>query len=287
MAASPGTVVLIHGLWMTPRSFENFQRLYEARGLHVLVPPWPRMQGEVEEIRSDPSPLDGLGIKEIADHYDDLLRGMGEQPILMGHSFGGLIVQLLLDRGLGAAGVAIDAAAPKGILRLPLTQLRAASPALRNPANRNRTVALTFPQFQYAFVNTLTDADARAAYERYPIPGPARPLFEGAAANLNPRAPSKVDYRNADRAPLLLIAGGEDHTVPPSVVRDNFGKYRHSKAMTGFREFPGRAHLQMVQDGWEAVAEYAIDWAQDQVSARATHAGEIAASGGAPASESA
>jgi pimeloyl-ACP methyl ester carboxylesterase len=264
VSATPSTVLLIHGLWMTPRSWERFRGFYEERGLRVMAPAWPRMQGEVEEIRRDPSALRGLGVKEIVDHYDKIVRALDEPPILIGHSFGGLFVEMLLDRGLGAAGVAIDATAPKGVFRLPPAQLRAVSPVLRNPANVRRTVALSFPEFRYAFANTMSEDDARAAFERYAIPGPGRPLFEAATANFNPRAATRVDYRNGRRAPLLLVTGSEDHTVPASVSRDTHARYRHSAAVTAFREFPGRSHLLIAQDGWQEIAEDAIAWVERQ-----------------------
>jgi pimeloyl-ACP methyl ester carboxylesterase len=267
MTRETKTILLVHGLWMTPRSWERFRAFYDERGYRVLAPPWPRLEGE--DIRRDPAPLDGLGVGEIADHYEKVVRPLDEPPILMGHSFGGLVVQMLLDRGLGAAGVAIDPAPPKGVLRLPPAQLKAASPVLSNPANYKRTVALTFEQFRYGFANVMTESDGRAAYERDAIPGPGRVLFQAAFANLNPRAATKVNYRNDTRAPLLLIAGSEDHTVPASVVRENYGKYRHSKAVTSLKEFPGRSHLLIAQDGWEEVAEHALSWAQSPVQTRA------------------
>lgn len=213
-------------------------------------------------MRRDPAALEGLGIAEIADHYATLVRGVETPPILMGHSFGGLIVQILLDRGLGAAGVAIDSAPPKGILRLPLSALRAASAVLKNPANYKRTVALTFAQFRHAFANVMTESDARAAYDRYAIPGPGRPIFQTTTANLNPRAATKVNYLNRRRAPLLLIAGSDDHQFPPSLSRDSLGKYARSPATTELKEFPHRSHLIIAQAGWEEVADQALAWAQ-------------------------
>ena len=254
-------IVLIHGLWMTPRSWSRFQADYTDRGHEVLAPSWPRLRGEVEDVRRDPAALNVLGVTEIVDHYDAIIRGLDEPPIIMGHSFGGLYVQLLLDRGLGAAGVAIDAAAPKGVLKLPVSQARALWPVLKNPANRKRTVPLTFEQFRYAFANNMTEPDARAAYERDAIPGPGRPVFQAGFAALDPHAATKVNYRNPERAPLLFIAGGEDHIVPPAVNKANYRKYRHSAAVTGYQEFPGRSHLIVAQSGWEEVAEHALSWA--------------------------
>jgi pimeloyl-ACP methyl ester carboxylesterase len=259
------TIVLVHGFWLTPRSWDPFRRYFEARNYQVLAPPWPRLVGDVEDVRRDPSALNGLGVKECVDHYDAIIRGLDQPPIIMGHSFGGLYVQMLLDRGLGAAGVAIDAAAPKGVLRLPAAQIRALSPVLLNPANRKRTVALTYKEFRYGFANTMADADAKAAFEQQAIPGPGRPVFEAGLANLNPRAVTKVNYRNDQRAPLLLIAGSDDHTVPAAVNRSNYHKYHGSKAVTSFKEFPGRSHLIVAQSGWEEVADYALSWAEQRL----------------------
>jgi pimeloyl-ACP methyl ester carboxylesterase len=262
MSLKPKPIVLIHGLWVSPSSWDNFRRLYEARGHRVLVPPCSRFDGDAQKIRRDPTALAGLGVIESVEHYESIVRQLEELPILMGHSFGGLIVQMLLDRGLGAAGVAIASAAPKGITRLAPTQLRSASPVLANPANYWRTVALTIKQFRYAFANTMTEDEARLAYEQYAIPGPGRVAFQGALANLTPRAATEVNYTNDRRAPLLLIAGGEDHVVPLSVNRDNYHKYFGSKAITSFREFPGRSHLIIAEPGWREVAEFALFWSK-------------------------
>jgi pimeloyl-ACP methyl ester carboxylesterase len=250
---------------MTPRSWDPFKHYYAERGHPVVAPPWPRVQ-EVEQVRRDPSPLNGLGVTEIVDHYERVIRELDEPPIIMGHSFGGMYVQLLLDRGLGAAGVAIDAAAPKGVLKLPFSQARSLWPVLRNPANRKRTVALTFEQFTYAFANNMSETDARAAYELNAIPGPGRPVFQAGFATLAPHAATRVNYRNDTRAPLLFMAGGEDHIVPSAVNRSNCNKYRHSKAVTAFKEFPGRSHLIVAQTGWEEVADHALTWSLAQLS---------------------
>jgi pimeloyl-ACP methyl ester carboxylesterase len=265
MTSKTNTIVLIHGAWMTPRSWDPFRGFYEQRGYRVLTPPWPRIEGEVEEIRRDPTEMAGLGISEIVDGYEQVIRLLDEPPIIMGHSFGGLFVQMLLDRGLGAAGVAIDAAAPKGVLRLPFSQIKALSPVLLNPANVRRAVPLDFEQFRYAFANTMTDREAREAFQLNAIPAPGRIVFQAGLANFNPRAATKVDYRNSRRAPLLLIAGSEDHIVPASVNQSTLRKYRHSSATTDFAEFSGRSHLIVAQTGWEEIAEHALSWAQRHV----------------------
>lgn len=258
--ASGPAVVLIHGLWLTPRSWEGWVARFEERGHQVLAPAWPRLEGEVEDVRRDPSPMNGLGITEIVDHYAAIIGGLDRPPVIIGHSFGGLVAELLLDRGLGAAGAALSPAQVKGVLRLPLAQVRATFPVLKNPANRNRTVELTREQFHYAFTNTMNDADARAAYDSYEIPGPGRPLFQAAFANLNPNAASKVDFRNQQRPPLLVVGNGEDHTVPASVSREAAKRLAKSGAVVEYREYPGRPHFTAGAPGWEEVADHALEW---------------------------
>jgi pimeloyl-ACP methyl ester carboxylesterase len=254
-------IVLVHGLWLTPRSWEGWKERFERGGHHVLAPAWPRMTGKVEELRRDPSALNRLGVTEIVDHYDGIVRGLDRPPVIMGHSFGGLVTELLLDRGLGAAGVAISPAPVKGVLRLPLPQLRSAFPVLGNPANRNRTVELTRKQFHYAFTNTMSEADAEEAYDRYQVPGPGRPLFQAAFANFNPRAATKVDFHKDDRAPLLVMGNDRDHTVPASVSKEAAKRLGKSRAVVDYREFAGRPHFTAGAPGWEEVADYALDWA--------------------------
>jgi pimeloyl-ACP methyl ester carboxylesterase len=261
------TIVLIHGLWMTPLCWEHWIARYEAAGHRVLAPAWPGMEAGVEALRADSSGVEHLGIEEIVDSYDKIIRELDEPPIIMGHSFGGAFTEILLDRGLGAAGVAIDAAAVKGITKLPLAQLKSAFPVLKNPFNVHKAVGLTFDEFHYAFTNTLDDDKARAAYERYAIPGPGRVLFQAAFANFNPHAPTRVDFRKEDRAPLLIIAGGEDHTVPAVVDRAAAKKYAKGDAVVEYREFPGRSHFTLGEAGWEEVADYSLEWALAHASA--------------------
>jgi pimeloyl-ACP methyl ester carboxylesterase len=258
---TPDTIVLIHGLWMTPLSWEHWVERYSQRGYNVLAPAWPGMDGDIEQFRADPSAVEGLGIEEIVDHYDRIVRALDAPPIIMGHSFGGAFTEILLDRGLGAAGVAIDAAAVRGITKLPFSTLKSAFPVLKSPANDRRAVPLTFEEFHYAFTNTMSSDEARPIYERYAVPGPGRVLFQGAFANFNPRTPARVDFRNDDRAPLLLIAGGADHVVPAAVDESAAKHYRKSPAITEYKEFPGRSHFTIGQDGWEKIADYALRWA--------------------------
>ena len=258
-------IVLVHGLWLTPRSWEGWKRRFETRGHRVLAPAWPGMQEDVEEVRRDPSAMNGLGVTELTDHYDAVIRALDRPPLIMGHSFGGLVAELLLDRGLGAAGVAISPAPAKGVLRLPPAQLRSAFPVLSNPANRKRTVELTPKQFHYGFTNTMAEDEAKAVYDRHQVPGSGRVLFQAAFANFNPRAATKVDFHNESRPPLLVIGNGEDHTVPASVSKEAAKRLAKSGSTVAYQEFPGRPHFTVGAPGWEEVADYALDWANRQV----------------------
>jgi alpha-beta hydrolase superfamily lysophospholipase len=254
------TVVLIHGLWMTPRSWEHWIDRYSARGLNVVAPPWPGHDVEVDALREDPSALEDLTFAKVADALESAVRELDSPPIIMGHSFGGAFTQVLLDRGLGSAGVAIDSAGLRGVLPLPASAIRSVLPVLSHPSNRHKAVELTFEQFRYVFANTLGDQDAQEAYDRYAVPGPGHLVFEEGVANFNPHTALHVDWHNAERAPLLLIAGGEDHLIPPAINEANFKHYT-SDAVTEYKEFPGRSHFTVGQPGWEAVADYALEWA--------------------------
>ena len=260
MNSKTKTIILIHGLWTTPRIWHLFRDYYEERGHRVFTPIWPRMKGEVEEIRRDPSALAGLGLLEIADEHDKFIRTLEEPPIIVGHSIGGLITQMLLDRGLGSVGVCIAGAAPKGMFGLPFSVAKAGYPVLSNPFNYDRNVVLAFGQFRRLFAQNMTENDAADAFERYIIPGPGRPMFEASVANLSPWAAARINYRNRHRAPLLLIAGGEDLLVPPVLNRINHKLYKHSDATTDYKEFPYRSHFMIAQRGWQEVAEYILAW---------------------------
>ena len=259
--ATSDTIVLIHGLWMTPRSWEHWVSRYTAAGYTVLAPSWPGLPDDVEALNADPTPLATLTVRKIVDHYERIVRDLDRPPMIIGHSFGGTFVQMLLDRGLGAAGVAIASAPVKGVLRVPLSTVRATLPVLRSPANRHRAVPLTPEQFHYAFTNTLTATESRAVYDRYHVPAAGGVLFEGAFANLRPGAATKVDFANRNRAPLLFVAGGADRVIPAAVNRENARRYRRSSALTAYRLFPGRSHFTIGQPGWEEIADYALSWA--------------------------
>ena len=259
MATTNGTdgertpLMLIHGAWLSASSWENFAAYFDERGFAVSAPEWPRKTGDVEE-------LAGLGLDEIVDHYETLIRALDEPPLLIGHSFGGLIVELLLDRGLGRAGVAISPAPPKGILVLPFSSLKAVAPALAHPSKWHGVVTLTREEFNYGFVNTFTPEDAAAAYERYAVPETGQVFYEAGFANFRMDPPTKVDFDNGARAPLLIVGATEDHTVPASVARKQFKKYEDSSARTDYVEFEGRPHLLMAAEGWEEVAASIDDW---------------------------
>ncbi len=262
--SSRSTIVLIHGLWMTPLSWQGWKERFEARGHEVLAPGWPGVgDREVEAIRRDPSALEGLGIGEIADHYEAIVRNLDTPPIIVGHSFGGLVAQILLDRGLGVAGVGVCASPFRGMLGLPYSTVRVAmSGGLKNPFGKHRAVMLSPEQFHYAFTNTLDAAEAAEVYERLPIPGPARTLFQAAFANLNPRTPIKVNYKNDDRAPLLLVSAGKDHIIPASTSKAAYRLHSKSSAKTELVEYSDRGHEIVGERGWEEVADHAINWAE-------------------------
>ncbi len=224
------------------------------------------MDIDIEELRRDPSPIASLGVTEVANHYEHLIQELDSPPIIIGHSFGGLITQILIDRGLGAAGVAIAPAPVKGIVFLPFSTLKVSFPALSNPANSHRAVPLTQEQFHYAFTNNLNQEESLAVYNRYAVPGPDHVLFQAAFANFNPHAATAVDFANADRSPLLLVSGGDDHVSPASVVEANFKLYRKSAAITEYKDFPERTHYTLGQAGWEEVADYALEWAESHAS---------------------
>ncbi|MEQ6903353.1 alpha/beta hydrolase [Nocardioides sp. YIM 152588] len=261
---APDTVVLIHGLWMTPRSWEGWVAHYEAQGLTVLTPAYPGFEIEVEALRENPEVIANLTVPETVDHLAGVIESVEVPPIIIGHSFGGTLTQLLLARGLGSAGVVIDSAPTEGVRVSPVSQARSLFPALKNPATRHRAVAFTPEEFHYAFTNTLTAEESLKAWERYAVAAPGHWIWEyGLFANFKPgHQDTWVDYK-ADRAPLLFIAGARDHIMPPSVNRSNAKHYRHSPALTEYVELEGRDHWTCAAPGGEAVADRALAWARE------------------------
>jgi pimeloyl-ACP methyl ester carboxylesterase len=263
-AEPPDTIILIHGLWLTPRSWEGWADRYQRRGYRVLAPAWPGMEAEVEALNADPAPIARLTVDRIVEHYEDVILSLERPPIIMGHSFGGTFTQILLDRGLGAAGVGVASATVKGVRDLPLSTIKVAAPAL-SPFKRDEAVPLTAKEFHYAFANTLSEEQSKAIYQRYHVPAASKVLREYAFANFHRDAPTAVDFRREARAPLLFIGFGSDHVMPPKVVGHTEEKYDDSVSITEFKEFPGRPHFPAAP-GWEEVADYALTWAEAHAS---------------------
>ena len=261
MNSTPDTIVLVHGFWVTPRSWEHWKARYEGLGYRVFAPAYPGYEVEVEALNADPSPIESVTVPQIIEHFENVIKALDSPPILIGHSAGGAFVQILLDHGFGAAGVAINSAPTEGVRAVPLSQVRSTFPVLKNPANHHKAVGFTHEQWHYAFTNTFSEEESRALYERYHIPASGRILFNSVLANFEPGPQDTwVDYKNDNRAPLLFIAGSEDHLMPPKVQRSNAKHYK-SNTITEVKEFEGRAHLLPAQEGWEEVADFALAWA--------------------------
>lgn len=259
-------VVFIHGLWLHSTSWQPWAEMFRTAGYEPVLPEWPGVPATVAEAREHPESQANVGIDQVIEHHAGIVRSLGSPPVLIGHSFGGLVVQALLNDGLGRAGVAIDPAPIRGVLRVPAAQLRSALPVLANPANRKRAVSLTPEQFQASFGNALPAEESGRLHELWTIPGPGKPLFQSALANMTPRgrAATAVDTHAAERGPLLIISGGADRTVPDSVSRATYKLYGKSAAVTEFRQFPDRGHSLTVDSGWPEVAQAALDWLRRQ-----------------------
>lgn len=256
---TPDTIVFVHGLYLTPRSWESWIQRYQVRGYRAIAPSWPGMEAEVEALRADPAPIASQRVETIVDHLERIVGELPTVPILMGHSFGGAFVQVLLDRGVGAAGVVIDSAPTRGVLDIPLSTVRATLPLLRNPFRRMAAIMPSEAQFHNAFTNTLSVTDAKPYYDRYAVPGSRNVLLTGALMNLDRTTPLRVDYSKPDRAPLLFISGSADQVVPPGVNRHNARRY--TTGTVELKAFRDRPHLTCAVPGWEAVADAALDWA--------------------------
>ena len=255
------TIVLVHGFWVTPRSWEHWIAHYEAKGFKVIAPAYPGFDVEVEALNADPSPIEAVTVPQIIERLEGVIGALDAPPIIMGHSAGGVFTQILLDHGFGAAGVAINSAPTEGVKRVPLSQIRATFPVLKNPANRHRAVGFTQDQWHYAFTNGFSEEESHALYERYHIPASGAIFWGSALANIHPGPDDNhVSYDNPDRAPLLFISGRSDHLMPPSLQHSNAKHYKPENLVTEVREFDG-PHLLPSWPGWEEVADYALDWA--------------------------
>ena len=253
------TIVLIPGLWVTALCWEHWVKHYSDKGYCIVARSWPGMEGGIEQLRRDPSSFASLGLKDVVDHYEQIIRELETPPIIIGYGFGGLVTQILLDRGWGAAGAAIASAPVRGIARLPLSMLKLAFSVLGNSFNSRETISLTPKQFHRAFTNSLTETESLDAFKRYVVPAPYRVLVQTAFANFTSHTAATVNVRNDTRAPLLLIAGGKDRVVPSSLVKANFDLYRESKAETDYKEFSDQAHFTLLQE--TKVADYVLGWA--------------------------
>lgn len=254
-------LVFVHGLWLHAESWNNWVAFFREQGYDASAVGWPGDAATTVATRRNPSAVAGYGVTEIAEHIAGQLNAFQRKPILVGHSFGGLLVQNLLGRDLASAAIAIDPAPPRGVPELPLSALRAALPVLANPFNFRRAVSLSESQFRFAFANAVSEQEAKALYAQYAMPAPARPLFQAATATFNPNAATKVNAANASRGPLLLIAGEKDNTAPPVLTRSTLKLYqRNSKAVTEFKEFAGRGHSLVIDSGWRELAEYCLTW---------------------------
>jgi non-heme chloroperoxidase len=251
-------VVFIHGLWLLPSSWERWAALFEQSGLSAVTPGWPDDPPTVAEARAHPEAFAGKTIGIVAHHLAGVVRRLDDRPAIVGHSFGGLLAQILAGRGLSVATVAIDPAPFRGVLPLPFSAFKSASPVLLNPANRGRAVSLTYEQFRYGWANALSDAEGRQLFDEFHVPGAGAPIFQAAVANLNPRTEAKVDTTNPKRGPLLIIGGGADHTVPWVLAKAAYGRQKRNPGITEIQRMPNRGHSLVIDGGWREVAETAL-----------------------------
>jgi pimeloyl-ACP methyl ester carboxylesterase len=260
MTTDPTPVVFVPGLWLHADSWGPWVEFFRAAGYSPSAPGWPGTADTVEAARHNPEAVAGKGIDDIVDHYAEVIDALPARPVVVGHSFGGLIAQRLLSAGRAVAAVAIDPAPIRGVVYLPPSALKVAGIVLRNPANRNRAISLTSEQFRFGFANAVSDSEASELYERWTIPSPGKPLFEAATAIFQPHSPAKVDTRQTDRGPLLVTAGGKDRTVPAAVSRATVRLYGKSHAVTDLRQFPDRGHSLTIDSGWRDIADASLTW---------------------------
>jgi pimeloyl-ACP methyl ester carboxylesterase len=255
-------VVFVHGLWLLPSSWDRWAAVFEAAGYTTLTPGWPDDPETVDEAKANPDVFARKSIGQVVDHYAETIGRVHKKPVVIGHSFGGLIAQILAGRGLSAATVAVDPAPFRGVLPLPLSALKAASPVLGNPLNRHRAVPLTFKQFRFAFANAVDEDEAKQLYETYAVPASGKPLFQAATANLNPFTEAKVASKNPDRGPLLIISGEKDNTVPWSIANASYKREKRNEGVTEIVQMPGRGHALVIDNGWREVADTAVAFVQ-------------------------
>jgi pimeloyl-ACP methyl ester carboxylesterase len=255
-------VVFIHGLWLLPSSWDRWAAVFDEAGFAPITPGWPDDPETVAEAKAHPEVFANKTVGQVADHYAAIIDKLTVPPAVIGHSFGGLLTQMVAGRGLAAVSVAIDAAPFRGVLPLPISALRAASPVLTNPANRHRAVPLTYEQFRYAFANAVSEEEAKELYETFAVPAPGAPLFQAAAANLNPWSEAKVDTENPKRGPMLIVSGEKDHTVPRAIAEASYHKQKRNPDVTEFVEIAGRGHALTIDSGWREVADTALAFVQ-------------------------
>ncbi len=254
--------MFVHGLWLLPSSWDRWRTVFEDAGYATVAPGWPDDPETVAEANAHPEVFAKKSIKDVADHLDAVIRTLTLTPAIVGHSFGGLMTQILAGRGLSAASVAIDPAPFRGVLPLPISALRSASPVLTNPLNYGRAVPLTYDQFRYAFANAVSEEEAHELYTTYAVPASGTPLFQAATANLNPWTEAKVDTTNPDRGPLLVISGAKDNTAPTAIAHASFKAQQHNPGITEFVEIPNRGHALTIDSGWREVAQTALTFVQ-------------------------
>ena len=260
MTAPPISVVFIHGLWIHSDAWQSWVELYSAAGYSAIAAGWPGDSASADDTRKNPAAVAGKGIDDITNAYLDVISAWPAKPIVIGHSFGGLIAQKLLAGGMAAAAIAIDPGQIKGVKPLPLAQIRSGLPVLSKPGSRRRAIALTRKQFRYGFGNALSEGESSELFDKWEIPGPGQPLFEASAANFKKSSPAAVDTRKRDRGPLLIVAGGKDHTVPEVVAHAAYKLYSGSGAVTDYHAFPDRGHSLVLDHGWREVADLTLSW---------------------------
>jgi non-heme chloroperoxidase len=259
-------VVFIHGLWLLPSSWDRWATLFKKAGYTTLTPGWPDDPETVQDANAHPEVFAHKTIKEVADHFASLIAQLDRKPAVIGHSFGGLITQIIAGRGLAAASVAIDPAPFRGVLPLPISALKSASPVLGKPANRNRAVPLTYEQFHFAFANAVSEGEAKELYDTFAVPASGKPLFQAASANLNPWTEAKVDTKNPERGPLLIIDGEKDNTVPWAIANASFKRQQRNEGVTEIVKIPNRGHSLTIDSGWREVADTSLQFVQRFVS---------------------